>query len=130
MIVADSSFIAEGILADRSLIRSELMLSPSLAVYEVAGAVWKHQALLGRIREGDKFLAVLSDLLATRRLLTVEPDRELIMDAHRIAVRHGAHPNDAVFVAVALKSGLELRTFDAAQRKVFEDARSGRGEGA
>ena len=123
--MADSSYIAEGILADRALLRAQRMLAPSLAVYEVAGAIWKHQAVLGRIQEGEKFLAVLAGLVGARDLLTVEPDERLLLDAHAIAVRQRVHPRDAIFVAVALGNGLELATFDEAQRRVYDDAKAG-----
>jgi predicted nucleic acid-binding protein len=124
VIVADSSFIAEGILADLGIFRSERMLTPSLAVYEVSSAIWKHEVVLGRIHEGEKFLAVLSDLIRTRDLLAIEPDEGLLFDAHRIAIRHRAHPYDSIFVAVALRNGLELVTLDTSQRRVFDDAKS------
>ena len=124
MIVADSSYIAEGILTDIRMLRSERMLAPSLAVYEVAGAIWKHQAVLGRILEGEKFLRVLSDLLRTNELLTIEPDVGLLLDAYAIAVSQRVHPHDAIFVALALRNGLELVTLDDAQKRVYEGARS------
>lgn len=127
MIVADSSYIAEGVLIDRRMLSSQAMLAPSLAVYEVAAAIWKHQVVLGRIEEGEKFLGALADLVATNALLAVPPDARLLLDSHRVAVAQRIHPHDAVFVALALSSGLDLATLDGAQRRAYERAKSGRG---
>jgi predicted nucleic acid-binding protein len=120
MIVADSSFIVEGVLVDGNLLRQETMVAPDLVVYETVGAIWKHEALLGRISDGTGFLSVLSDLIKSNRLLALRPDEELIGDAYAMAVRYHVHPHDAIFVALAVATGLELETLDASQRALYE----------
>ena len=124
MIVADSSYIVEGILADMSKLRAEQILAPSIAVYETVSAIWKHQVFLNRIKEGERFVAALSDLIRTNDIITLDPDEETRAASFDLAVRHRMHPHDAVFIAVALRNGLELETLDSGQRRVFEAVRS------
>jgi predicted nucleic acid-binding protein len=45
MIVADTSYLVEGLLRDASLLQEDT-LSPELALYEVANTVWKHEFIL------------------------------------------------------------------------------------
>lgn len=118
--MTDSSFLAEGILVDGSLLTRDRMVAPDLAVYETAGAVWRHQTLLGRISDGSGYLSVLSDLVGSNRLVTLEPNEELARETYDLAVRYHAHPHDAVFVALAVMTGLDLRTFDPGQREMHE----------
>ena len=124
MIVADSSYIVEGVLADKSLLMGDLILAPDLAVYETAGAIWKHQALLGRIRDGRRYLSTLSELIRTNSLLTTMPDKEAIDAAYDLALRYHSHPHDTVFVAIALRTGLDLKTFDSEQREIYDRERA------
>ena len=46
MIVADSSFIVEGLIKQKELLEeNEDILTLDLAVYEVANSIWKHEFL-------------------------------------------------------------------------------------
>jgi predicted nucleic acid-binding protein len=120
VIVADSSYLAEGLLVDGSLLKSEKFLVPELAVFEAAGAIWKHQTILGRIDDGEPYLTMLFELLKTNVVLTTSPGAELMRGAYFLAVRYGAHPHDTVFVELALKAGLQLKSLDAKQLKIFD----------
>jgi predicted nucleic acid-binding protein len=120
VIVADSSYIVEGLLADKSLLMGELILAPDLAIYETAGAIWKHQTILGRIHDGMRYLSILSELIRTNNLLTTLSGNEVISAAYDLALRYHSHPYDAVFVAMALRTGLDLKTFDSHQREIFD----------
>jgi predicted nucleic acid-binding protein len=124
VIVADSSYIVEGLLTDRSLLRQDRIVAPDIAVYEAVGAVWKHEQVLNKIKEGKMFLSALTDLIRTGDLLTVEPNERLLLDAYGVAIRHRIHPHDAVFIALAIENGLELKTLDADQRRAYEDEAS------
>ena len=53
-------------------------------------------------------------------MLGEAPDEELLLRSYDLAVRYRSHPHDAVFVAMAVRSGLELRTLDAGQREMYE----------
>lgn len=49
MIVADSSYITEGLLRESSLLDDQVLCAPDYAFYEVINAIWKHQVLLNRV---------------------------------------------------------------------------------
>lgn len=123
MIVADSSYVVEGVLTDESLLRREAILVPDLAIYETISAIWKHQIILGRLSDGRGYISVLFELIRANKLLAVGPDEEILSMAYDISLRHHSHPYDAVFVAMAVITGLELKTFDTKQRKEFEQER-------
>lgn len=124
MIVADSSYITEGVLEDRALLQRDTIVTPDLGIYETVGAIWKHQVALGKVSDGAGYVSVLADLIRTNRLLAVDPGPALISSAYDIAVRHRSHPHDAVFVAMAIGDGLELYTLDAGQKRMYEQERS------
>ena len=46
MIVADSSYIVEGLLKNKKLLSDDQIVTPELVVYEVTNAIWKHENLL------------------------------------------------------------------------------------
>lgn len=130
MIVADSSYISEGVLRDQSLLRNEAIFTADLAIYETLGAIWKHQTLLRRITEGGIYVDFLFELIKTNNLYTAHPDRELMKEAYGLAVRHHSHPHDTVFVAMALDTNLDFKTLDAKQREIFEHEKTQKGPGA
>ncbi len=127
MIVADSSYIAEGVLVDEALLRKDDMVAPDLAIYETMGAIWKHQVLLGRISDGQGYLAALADLVRSNRLVALEPDNRLVSATYDLSARYRAHPRDAIFVALAFMTGLELKTFDRNQKRILERETARRG---
>ncbi len=127
MIVADSSYIAEGVLVDEALLRRDGMVAPDLAIYETMEAIWKHQALLGRISDGQRYLAALADLVRSNWLVALKPDDRLVGETYDLSVRYRAHPHDTVFVALAVMTGLELKTFDRNQSRILERETARRG---
>src|ERR1035441_440813 len=68
LMVADSSFIVEGLLKDLELLREEDIITLDLAVYEVANSVWKHQHLLKDLRDGTRYLTIFHGLLETNKI--------------------------------------------------------------
>jgi len=125
VIVADSSYLAAGILEDEALLRNQRILTPDLAIYETLSTIWKHQALLKRVTNGERLVDVLFDFVGTNIVIPVHPDRELAGRAFGLAVQHRTHPHDMVFVALALGTGLELKSFDETQLKIMEEERAG-----
>ena len=118
--MADRSYIAEGVLVDEALLRRDGMVAPDLAVYETMGAIWKHQALLGRISDGQRYLAPLADLVRSNWLVALKPDDRLAGETYDLSVRYRAHQSGTVFVALAAMTGLGLKTFDRNQRRILE----------
>ncbi|MDA4123880.1 MAG: type II toxin-antitoxin system VapC family toxin [Thaumarchaeota archaeon] len=120
MIIADSSYVSEGILVDRGLLGHEQILTADLAVFETANAIWKHQVLLHEIDDGIPFLSVLFGLLRTNSVIAIKPDEQLMKVAYQLASRHNAPVYDMVFVALALGTGLELKSFDDSQMAIMK----------
>ncbi len=120
MIVADSSFIVEGLLKRQELLREEDIVTADLAVYEVANSIWKHQYLLKDLRDGPRYLSIFDGLLETNRIRAVRPTQELMERSYALAARNGLPVYDAVFIALALETGAGLRTYDRQQAAVME----------
>ncbi len=120
MIVADGSFIAAGILVDKDLLSGEGVLTADLAVYETVSAIWKHQALLHRIDDGLPYLGLLFGLMEENRIVALKPSPELTEEAYRMALRNSAPVYDTIFVALALDTGLKLKSFDERQIAILE----------
>ena len=89
-------------------------------MYETASAIWKHEAILGRVTNGHAYISILFALMKTNMLLAIKPDEDMLTLAHDLAVRNRAHPHDMVFVALALRTGLELKSLDEEQLRIME----------
>ena len=118
MIVADTSYLVEGLLRDASLLQEDT-LSPELALYEVANTVWKHEFILRDLKNSWRYLEVFLQLVSEGKVLLVTPDKEILQEAHELSGRYRTSVYDTVFVALALDLGLELKTFDNAQTRIF-----------
>ncbi len=119
MMVADSSFIVEGLLKDQELLREEDIITLDLAVYEVANSVWKHQHLLKDLKDGPKYLSIFHGLLETNKIRAVRPSPGLMERSYALAARNGLSIYDAVFIALALEVGAALKTYDRRQAAVM-----------
>lgn len=116
LIVADTSYIAEGILKKKELIEDEeQILTSHLATFELARVLWKHQKLLKDIDDASEYLSILFGLVESRKILLVPPSEHLLQRSLLLARRHDVSVYDAVFVAIAVETGLRLATFDARQ---------------
>ena len=89
----------------------DLFYAPDLLLAEVSGSIRRRlddQALASRAVE------VLMNLPALR---LVEMDRELLVQASRLAAELGLRGADATYAALAQRLNLPLATFDADQRE-------------
>ena len=89
----------------------DLFYAPDLLLAEVSGAIRRRlddQALASRAVE------VLMNLPALRLM---EMDRELLVQASRLAAELGLRGADATYAALAQRLNLPLATFDADQRE-------------
>jgi predicted nucleic acid-binding protein len=123
MKVADSSYLIEGLLRDASLLEGEVFVAPDLTLYEVANTLWKHQTLLKDIRNSSEYIHLFQELVSTRSIQLVRPDRRLLDDAYSLSLKHQLPIVDTIFVALALELGLQLKTFDAAQSRMLDKER-------
>ena len=119
MIVADSSYIAEGLLKDSSLFDSYIVCSPDSGFYEVLNVIWKHQVLLKQIKESGPILGMFFDLIAAERIRFVALAEETSRKAYELAVKTRTPIYDTVFVALAKELGVELKTFDEKQAELY-----------
>lgn len=124
MIVADSSYITEGLLKDSSLFEGQVICSPDYAFYEVLNAVWKHQVLLKRLKEGEPILDMLYDLIIAERIRFVALAEKTIKSAYAVAVKTRTLFYDSAFVVLARELEVELKTFDEKQAELFAKTRN------
>jgi len=90
--------------------QATVLLSPTLLLAEVAGAITRRTALPELALRAVEALQLLPDL----RL--VEMDQSLVQQAAQLAARHALRSADALYVAVAAQLGIPLVTLDADQR--------------
>lgn len=120
IIVADSGYIIEGLLKDKSLLEGYEIFSPDYGLYEVLNAIWKHQVLLKQVRDSTMILATLFDLITAERVRFMALEEETIRNAYELAVKTKMPVYDTVFIALARELGVELRTFDKKQSDIFK----------
>ena len=119
MKIADSSYIIEGILRDATLLENETLVSPDLVLYEVANTLWKHETLIGDLRDSQQRIELLLDLVSNERVQLVRPDRKLLNETYALSLKHRLPIYDSIFVALALQLKIELATFDSKQSSVL-----------
>ncbi len=123
MIVADSSFLVEGLLKNQELLEEDVILTVDLAVYEVANSIWKHQYLLKDLKDGLRYLSVFYELFETNKIRAIHPNQELIGRSYAVAARNKLSVYDSVFIALALEIGSGLKTFDVQQAAILQRER-------
>ncbi len=123
MIVADSSYIIYGLLCDRSLFNDETIMAPNFALYEVANTIWKNQTLFAKIQDGILFLQTLFELVSARAIQFVILEEKTLSKAYELAVQAKITFYDAVFIALAIELGIELKTLDKEQSRLFTSMR-------
>lgn len=119
MIVADSSFIIEALLNNKTRFEEDEIVSPDLALYEVANSVWKHQHLLKDVEEGSRYTFQLFDLVESGVITLIHPDLQLMKKAYDISGKEKLPVYDSIFLALALEIGAELRSLDEKMMSVF-----------
>jgi len=120
VIVADSSYIVEGLLKNKKLLSDDQIVTPELVVYEVTNAIWKHENLLKDLENGKTYLSIVYGLIEAGTITILSPNERLMQEAYSVAKRNGITVYDAVFVSLAIKLGLALRTYDRAQIRAFK----------
>jgi predicted nucleic acid-binding protein len=96
-------------------VMEEGILTLNLAVIEIANALWKKVVKNGMgLEEVQKIMKAIVEA----KFIPLEPFEGYLIDALRIAVEHKVTVYDALFIAFALKRGLELVTADEKQAEV------------
>ena len=118
MIVTDSSYIIEGLLKNSSLLKDQQIITPDLAFYEVANAIWKHETLLKDIKNGKAFLNIFNELIQNKTIQLIRPDNNIIQNAYILATKKITTFYDTIYVALAQDLKLELKTYDKKQQQL------------
>jgi predicted nucleic acid-binding protein len=120
VIVADSSYIVEGLLKNKKLLSDDQIVAPELVVYEVANVAWKHENLLKDLENGETYLSIFYGLIEAGTITILSPNERLMQESYLVAKRNGITVYDAVFVSLAINLGLALRTYDREQIRALK----------
>jgi predicted nucleic acid-binding protein len=99
-------------------------VAPELVAYEVTNAIWKHEHLLKDIDNGKQFLTIFYGLMEAGKIKILTPNEELMQESYSIAKRQGITLYDAVFVSLAIKLGLTLKSYDKVQIRALKSENS------
>ncbi len=110
----------EGLLKNRKLLSEDQIVSPELVLYEVANAVWKHEHLLKDLENGKPYLSIFYRLIEAGKITVLSPNENLMQESYSIAKRNDITIYDAMFISLAIKLGLTLKTFDKIQSRALE----------
>jgi predicted nucleic acid-binding protein len=110
----------EALLKNKSLLSEENIVAPEIILYEVANSVWKHEHLLKDLENGKLYISIFYGLVKAGKITVLSPNESLMQDAYVTAKKNGITIYDAVFVCMAVKLGLPLKTFDKAQAQALK----------
>jgi len=90
-----------------------------LAVYEVANAVWKHEHILKDLESGKPYLSIFFGLIEAGRIIILSPHEDLIQESYLMTAKHRITVYDAIYVSLAIKLGLTLKSYDKTQLRTL-----------
>jgi predicted nucleic acid-binding protein len=99
-------------------------VAPELVGYEVTNAIWKHEHLLKDLENGKPYISIFYGLVEAGKIKILTPNEELMQKSYLIAKRQGITIYDAVFVSLAIKLGLPLKSYDRVQIRALESENS------
>jgi predicted nucleic acid-binding protein len=124
MIIADSTFIVEGLIQRKALFEeNEDILTLDFAVYEVSNSIWKHEFLLKDLRNGRAYLSEFIQLIESESIRLIQLSPSLLQRTYALASKHKRTIYDIAFVSLSLEMELELKTFDLDQERVYNQER-------
>ena len=77
--------------------------------------------MLKDLENGLLYLSILYELVESGKIRLMPPNLELTRKAYDLSVSNSIYVYDAIFIALALEAGLELKTFDEEQAKIMQD---------
>ena len=119
--MADSSYIVEGLLSKKENLSKDQIITPQLAVYEVANAIWKQDCLLKKLQDGQVYLGYFYGLVDSGKIVVMHPNENLMHESYLMAKGNNIAMYDSIFICLAIKLGLTLKTLDNRQAKIFEN---------
>jgi predicted nucleic acid-binding protein len=101
-------------------------VAPELVVYEVTNAIWKHEHLLKDLENGKPYISIFYGLMEAGKIKILTLNEELMQESYSIAKRQRITLYDAVFVSLAIKLGLPLKSYDRIQIRALKSENSSR----
>lgn len=101
-------------------------MAPELVAYEVTNAIWKHEHLLKDLENGKPYISIFYGLIEAGKIKILTPNEELMQESYSIAKRQGITVYDAVFVSLAIKLELILKSYDRVQIRALKSENSSR----
>ena len=88
MIIADSSFIVEGLIKRKDLFEeSEDILTLDFAMYEVSNSIWKHEFLLKDLKNGRAYLSEFIQLIESESIRVIRLSPRLLQRSARTCIK-------------------------------------------
>jgi predicted nucleic acid-binding protein len=95
-------------------------VAPEFVACEGTNAIWKHEHLLKDLENGEPYISIFYGLVDDGKIKILTPNEELMQKSYLIAKRQGITIYDAVFVSLAIKLGLPLKSYDRVQVRALE----------
>ena len=111
-------------MAEGAEFEGDSMVVPDIAVSEVMNAIFVQRHVLHLIEDGRPYLERLFRIIDAQLIEVVECTKDLVLEAYQIANRNGGATYDCLFVALALRTNLQLKTRDRRQAEIMETERS------
>ena len=118
LVVADSSYVVEGLLKNATLFEDRVMFCPDYSLYEILNAIWKHHVLLKKIKDSPSIIDALFTLISAKRIQFLALEEDTVRESYNLAVRSKLPIYDSVFVTLAKELKIELETFDKKQAMI------------
>ena len=82
------------------MLANEQIVTPDVAVYEVANAVWKRENLLKNLENGLQYIVIFFGFIESGKIVVLPSNENLLQESYKIAKRSGITLYDAVFVGL------------------------------
>ena len=99
--------------------QQDSIISPDLALYEVANSIWKNEFLLKNLKEGEDYISSFVELVESGAIVLIRPDLKLLKRAYQISSKQRITIYDATFLALAFETGIELKSLDRRMMDTF-----------
>jgi predicted nucleic acid-binding protein len=85
----------------------------------VANAIWKQDCLLKKIEDGQIYLGYFYGLIDSGKIVVMYPNENLTHESYLVAKGNNIAMYDSIFICLAVKLGLNLKTLDNKQAEIF-----------
>jgi len=89
----------------------------------VTNSIWKHQYVLKDLDDGLPYLSILFGLINAGKIRVVALNEKFIRQSYSLAASNRASIYDMIFVSLAIELGLELKSLDRQQIRIWRLAK-------